>query len=243
MSTVIEGAAEPRGVGAGRGIDWWREGWALFMKNPVLWGVLGLILMVVMVVLSAIPLLGAIAAAVLMPVFLGSWMLAARKVEGGGELEVGDLFVCFKQHFNPLVVLGALLLAAGVVISIVAWTLGAGAVMGLFAGGMHGSMGGMMAAMGTGLVAVLLMMVLGMVIGMVFWFAPGLVVFRGVPPVDALKASFAASLKNIVPFVLYSVVYFVAAIVASLLFGLGWLVLVPVLLLTVYASYRDVFGA
>jgi hypothetical protein len=32
------------------------------------------------------------------------------------------------------------------------------------------------------------------------------------------------------------------AVLASIPFGLGWLVLVPVLLLTVYVSYVDVFG-
>jgi len=38
-------------------------------------------------------------------------------------------------------------------------------------------------------------------------------------------------------------VYFVAAILASIPLGLGWLVLLPLLLLTLYVSYKDVFGA
>jgi uncharacterized membrane protein len=57
-----------------------------------------------------------------------------------------------------------------------------------------------------------------------------------------VKASFAANLKNLMAFLLYGVVYLVAAIVASIPFGLGWLLLVPLSLLTVYASYKDVFG-
>jgi uncharacterized membrane protein len=77
---------------------------------------------------------------------------------------------------------------------------------------------------------------------MAFWFAPALVVFHDVSPVDAVKASFAANLKNLMAFLLYGVVYLVAAIVASIPFGLGWLLLVPLSLLTVYASYKDVFG-
>ncbi|TMH02151.1 MAG: hypothetical protein E6H79_14315 [Betaproteobacteria bacterium] len=56
------------------------------------------------------------------------------------------------------------------------------------------------------------------------------------------RASVSASLKNVLPFLLYGVVYIIAAIVASIPFGLGWIALVPVVLLTVHASYKDVFG-
>jgi uncharacterized membrane protein len=99
-----------------------------------------------------------------------------------------------------------------------------------------------MAAMGVGLVMSLVMLVVGLVVGMAFWFAPGLVILGGMAPVDAIKASFAGSLKNIVPMILYTVIYFVAAIVATIPFGLGWLVLIPLLMITIYASYRDIFG-
>jgi hypothetical protein len=66
-------------------------------------------------------------------------------------------------------------------------------------------------------------------------------VFRNVAPLDALKISAAACLKNVVPFCLYGVIYLVAAIVASIAFGLGWIVLVPVVLLTQYVAYKDLF--
>jgi uncharacterized membrane protein len=90
--------------------------------------------------------------------------------------------------------------------------------------------------------AMLIALVLGALVGMALWFAPGLVVFRGVAPVDAMRLSFDASLKNLVPFLLYGLIYIVASIVASIPFGLGWLVLGPLAMLTVYLSYKDVFG-
>jgi uncharacterized membrane protein len=101
----------------------------------------------------------------------------------------------------------------------------------------------MAAAMGAGMLAMLVMVALGFVVAMAFWYAPALVVFRDVAPVDALKASFAASLKNIVAFLLYGIIYIVAAIVASIPFGLGWIVLIPVVMLSIYVSYKDVYGA
>jgi uncharacterized membrane protein len=98
------------------------------------------------------------------------------------------------------------------------------------------------AAAGLGLVTMLICVIAGFVISMAFWFAPALVILGGQAPVDAIKGSFAGSLKNIVPFLLYAVIYFVAAIVASIPVGLGWLVLIPVLMVTIYVSYRDIYG-
>lgn len=233
----------PRTVDGGRGIAWWGEGWALFTKAAVLWIVLAVIVIIGLAVLGFIPLVGPLAVALLVPVFAGSWMLAAQKVEGGGTLEVGDLFTCFRgDKLTPLLVLGALLLAGTVVIGLVIGTLGVGAMFGVAAGSAHQSMGGMFAAMGAGMLAVLGGLVLGVLLTMATWFAPALVVFRNQPAVEAMKASFAASVKNIVPFLLWSLIYIVAAIVASIPFGLGWIVLVPVLMLTAYASYKDIFG-
>lgn len=240
MEAAMSGAVQSRGVEAGRGISWWSEAWALFTKNAGMWIVLALILLVAFVVLSFIPLLGPLVASLVAPVFVGSWVLAARKLETGGALEVGDLLAGFKDKLTPLLVLGALLLVATLVIGGLAAALGFGALMGM--GGAQGS-GGVMAAISGGMLALLVGLALGLLVAMAFWFAPALVVLRDMAPVDALKASVAASLKNIVPFLLYSVIYFIAAIVASIPFGLGWVVLVPVLLLTVYVSYKDVFGA
>jgi len=60
--------------------------------------------------------------------------------------------------------------------------------------------------------------------------------------VAAIKQSFGACLKNIVPFLIYGVVAFVLSIVATIPFGLGWLVLGPVLAASVYTAYQDIFG-
>lgn len=243
MDQALAGAPEARTVDAGRGVNWWSEAWALFTKATVLWIALGLILIIILFALGMIPLLGALAASLLVPVFVGSWMLAARKVEGGGALEVGDLFACFRgDKLTPLIVLGALLLAGVVVIGLVAGVLGMGAFFGMGAGMHNRSMGGVFAAMGAGMLTMLVVLAIGVVLGMAFWFAPSLVVFHGMAPLDAVRASFAASLKNIVAFVVYGAIYIVASIVASIPFGLGWIVLAPLVMLTAYVSYREVFG-
>ena len=242
MADTLAVPVQPRSVEAGRGIAWWTEAWALFVKNAGMWIVLALVFLVIFIVLSVIPLLGSIAASLLTPVFVGGWMLAARKVEAGGKLEVGDLFAGFQDKLTPLLVLGALLLAASLVIVFAVGALGFGAVMGMAIGGSQQSAGGVMAALSAGFAALVVGLVLGSLVAMAFWFAPALVVFRNMAPVDAAKASFAANLKNLLAFLVFGAVYLVAAIVASIPFGLGWIVLIPVSLLAVYVSSKDVFG-
>lgn len=234
---------QPRSVAADRGVAWWTDAWAMFMKNAAIWVVLGLVLFIIVLVLAFIPLLGQLASALLLPVFAGSWMMAARKQAGGGTVEVGDLFSAFKgDRLTPLAVVGVIFLVAMVVIVGLMGVLGFGGAMGMMAGGMMGSGRGVMAGLGVGLLGMLIGFVLCALVAMAFWYAPALVALRGVAPVEAVKLSFAASLKNIVPGVLWGVIYIVAAIVASIPFGLGWLVLLPLLMLTAYTSYKDVFG-
>ena len=90
--------------------------------------------------------------------------------------------------------------------------------------------------------ALLVALVLSGVLAIAIWFAPALIVLDNVAPVDAMKSSLTACLKNAVTFVVYGVLYMVAAFVASLPLMLGWILLGPIVMLTIYVSYRDIFG-
>jgi len=235
-------APQPRAVDAGRGLSWWTEAWPLFSRAALMWIVL-LLLVVLYVLIGLIPVLGGLAASLATPVFAGCLMLAARKVDAGGALEIGDLFAGFRDRLGPLLVLGALLLAAGIALGVIAAVLGVGAFLGAIAGGAAERPGAVLAALTTGLLALLVVLALLVPVAMAFWFAPALVALRGVAPVAALKSSFSACLKNIVPMLVYGVLYLVAATVASIPFGLGWILLLPLLVLTVYTAFRDIYGA
>lgn len=233
----------PRSVQANQGVVWWTDAWALFMKNPGMWVVLGLILLILTIVSGVLPFVGGLVTALLWPVFMGGWLLAVHQQQQGSAIEPGDLFAGFKApHLNPLLVIGALSLAAFVVIMLVLGVVGFGAALGMGVGGAMRSGSGMAAAAGMGLVGMLLCLALTVPVSMALWFAPALVLWKGLAPVDALKASFNACLRNLVPFLVFGLLWFVAAIVASMLFGLGWLLLLPVGMLTLYTSYHDVFA-
>jgi uncharacterized membrane protein len=82
---------------------------------------------------------------------------------------------------------------------------------------------------------------LGFVAAIALWFAPALVVFDDVAPIEALKESWSASMRNIVPFLIYGVLWIIAAVVASIPLMLGWFVLMPLTLLSMYRAYVDIF--
>lgn len=234
---------EPKSVDAGRGVNWWTDGWALFMKNPGMWLVLGLVLIVIIVVLYALPLPGSdLLVALVLPAFVASWMLAARKMETGGGLEVGDLFLAFKDHLNPLLVQGVLFLAATAVVLIVMSVFGFGALLGIGLGAAMSSPGAVLAAISSGLIGLLMALALLVPVMMAFWFAPALVVFDGVAPVEALRLSFAASAKNVGPFFVNGVIGVLIVLLLPFTLFLGILIVVPLSLLTVYLSYRDIFA-
>ena len=243
-TSTIGSAGSGRSVAAGRGVEWWSEAWALFIRAAGMWIVLTLVMLIIFFIIGIVPIIGGLAAAVLFPVFMASWALTARKVEQGGEIELGDLFIAIHgDKVKSLLIIGALLLVFGVAIAGVAGLLGLGAMFGVAAGGADRSITAALAALGAGMLALLAVTAISFIAGMALWFAPSLVIFRGTAPIDAMKVSFGACLRNIVPFLLYSLIYIVAAIVASIPFGLGWLVLAPMVMITLYVSYRDVFGA
>lgn len=245
MAQIDDGGVQALTVEASRGVNWWSEAWALFMKNPGMWVVFGLIMLVAFFVLHYIPL-GVFLFIAAFPALMGSFMLAARKAEQGGTLEINDIGLAFKEHLNPLLVVGALSVGAALVVSLVIGIalgiMGLGAVISMGFDNVMLAAASAMAAFGAFMVALLAGLVLAVPISMALWFAPALVVFRGVAPVNALKASFAACLRNVVPFLLYGLVFIVAAFVATIPAFLGWLALIPLIVLTTYLAYRDIFG-
>ena len=232
-------AGEARSVAAGQGWAWIVSGFELFKKAPGIWIVIMIILFVIVLVLAFIPLLGSIATALLLPVFTGGLMLGCQSLARGGTLEINHLFAGFKTQTGNLVVLGAMALGASIVAMLpMIVIMGAG----MFFGASRGDTGGMAAMGGSFMLAWLVTMALMVLVYMALWFAPALVVFRGAAPVAALKQSFAACLKNVVPFLIYGIVAMVASIIAAIPLGLGLLVLLPVLSASIFTAYQDIFG-
>lgn len=239
LPPTVQPAAAPRSVEAGQGVEWIKQGWQIFVKNPGAWLAIAVILIVIFVVLSMIPLLGQLAANLLAPVFAAGMLLGVRSLEQNGELRIEHLFAGFKQNTGSLIVVGVLYMAGMLIIALVAMGIVGGSAL---TGGIVGGGRGAGTAAGGLMIGMLVMLALAVPLVMAIWFAPALVVFRNAAPIEAMKQSFDACLKNLIPFLVYGVIALVASFVAALPVGLGFLVLIPVLAGSLYASYVDIFG-
>ncbi len=227
-----------RGVNAGDSIEWLKQGWQLFVKNPGIWIAITVIMMVILIVLSFIPIIGQLAAQFLMPVFIGGLLLGCKSLSDGGELSIDHLFAGFKQNTGNLIMVGVFYLIGVIVIMVITFVVGGGAAL---TGGLMGRGAGVGMALGGLMLAMLIMLALMVPLCMAIYFAPALVMFHNVAPLEAMKASFSACVKNIVPFLVYGVILFVMCIIAAIPLGLGFLVLMPVMIGSVYASYVAIF--
>ncbi len=230
--------ANGRLLDAGHGWGWIASAFALFMKWPLMWVLLFIVYFVCNVALSMIPLLGGIATMLLFPVFGAGFMQACRSAEDGEEISVAQLFSGFKSHTNDLMLVG--LFACLPLVIVLAGLLvagGAGIFGALFGGGTQALL-----ALGvTFLLVLLLALVVSVPVYMALWFAAPLVMFDGLKPAAALKASFSASLKNWAAFTLYGLILIVLFVAAAIPFLLGLLVMVPVAMISCYTAYREIF--
>ena len=233
---------EPRQVVAGQGWQWIVQGFELFKKSPIIWVVLTIILFMIAIGLHYIPILGPLVLYILSPVFLGGLMIGCKAQENGEELEIAHLFAGFKKSTNALIALGGVYLVGQIIILGVMFALGGGAMFSLMRGGQP-DIAAMTAAMSGALLAVLVGLALYVPLAMALWFAPALAIFNGMQPIPAMKSSFDACLKNIVPFLIYGIALFVLSVVASIPLFLGFLVLLPVIFASIYTGYRDIYAS
>lgn len=234
---------EGRGVAAGNGWTWIADAWAFTGEQR--WTFVGLFLLLVLIqiVANIVPLIGPLAVTLLSPVLVGGFLLGCEAVRRGGRLEVGHLFAGFQRHTGKLVTLGALSIVFGIVAAIVMIALVGASALPMMLGGAEPSPEDAMALVLPMLLAACVIVALSVPISMAMLFAIPLIVLNDSDVLAALKTSFFACLKNIVPFLVWSIVMFVLAIVASIPLFLGWLLLGPVMMVSLYMAYRDVFHA
>jgi len=237
-----EKIVEPQHLQAGQGWQWIKQGYALFMKAPLLWVALIVICFVAGAILSAIPVVGDILSSLLMPAVVAGLMTGCRALEQDEELELAHLFNGFKHRTSQLVTLGGISLVAQLLILGAMMAVGGATLVGILISGQQPENPQviMQAFAGAGF-AIMLGLVLFSILIMAMQFAPMLVYFHNVAPVDALKLSLRAFLANMGPMLVYGLVLMLLAVLATIPIMLGWLVLLPVIFTSLYASYNSIF--
>jgi len=244
---------------AREGWRWLAAGFTLFRRNPAQLTMVVVGYWLMLLVVNSLPVAGPVLATVCIPAFSVGLMNACREIDRGRLVMLPLLFSGFRMRPKPLLVLGALYLAASTVALLVSALADGGIFMQTMLGSYHPgeedlASGALIAG------AQMAMIVMAPVI-MAWWYAPVLVAWHDMPVGKSLFFSFVACFRNWKPFLAYgaSVMLF-GGLLPGLLLGLvaafypagarffTSLFIVPMLLLfaptliaSFYITYRDVF--
>lgn len=234
---------DSRRVPASHGWLWLKRGWQIFRTSPVIWVVLILAYLLLMAILLEVPVIGVFLMIILSPLFSAGYLVGARAIDRGDELEISHLFAGFQKNAPQLVTLGGIYMVATMFILVLMNAVGGDAVLQVPPGDKLTAeqIELLRAAMPRILSALLLALALSVPLLMLVWYAPALIIFDKLPTLLALKASFIASWRNIAAFAVLSLAMTGLTFIAAIPFGLGFIVLVPVFIAASYASYMDVF--
>lgn len=266
-------APEPVIVPAGRGAAWLREGLDMVASAPAAWAGITALFMLMGLVLAIIPFAGMLWS-VVVPILVGGLMLGCHAMRHGQPLEIRHLFNGFEApRVQPLALVGALTLAASLVVMLPVMLLVVfGTLFSAFTiGATNASAPSLVVSIVAGLFVVAVALAGGLALSLAMWFAPALVVLRGMAALDALTLSLRAGWRNVGAFLVYGLVTLglglvaAAPLVASILLaaarggehagalvvvlvgGTGLflflcvLILLPVMWSAMYVSYADVF--
>jgi hypothetical protein len=235
---------EPQRLQSRQGWEWIKTGYALFVKAPLLWIVLLFICLTAAVGISSVPVVGEPLVSLLTPAVLVGLMVGCRALGQNEGLELAHLFSGFKHNTSQLVTLGGISLVTQFLILGLMMAAGGTALVGILMSSQpQTDPNVMMQALAGASFAVLIGIVLFSLLMMAMQFAPMLVYFRNVPPLQAMKLSLRAFLHNVGPMLVYGLTFLFLAMLASLPLFLGWVVLLPIVFTSLYASYSDIFPA
>jgi uncharacterized membrane protein len=227
-------------VRAGQGPRWIAEAFRIYRAQPLVWSALSLGWIVMSFGLLLVPIVGGIAVNLLQPVFFASFAITARKQLRGERVEMGDLFLGFRANLKALVNVGMVELGAAFVI-VLAFTIIAGPIAAPVEAGATPTsedLARMIQDKGWYIFAALLLVCM---IKGALWFAPPLIAFHGLSAMHAIRWSIYASLSNAGAMVAYFLALALLYLAAALPWGLGFIIVLPMMVLSTFTGYRDVF--
>lgn len=237
-----------------RGLEWLREGVTLWRRNPTLLTFAAFGYLLILLILSAVPLIGQAVASLIMPALSLGVLNTCRAIDEGRKGGPHLLFSGFKTNVGSLVAIGGIYLVASLLVILLTTLIDGGTLMSVLRGASMAD-NGTMPNLTFSLLAALS---LSTPVLMAYWFAPLLAGWWQQPAAKAMFFSFYACLRNWRPFVAFGVsllvmvgvlpsllIAFVGAIVpplSTLLVVVLPLFLVPVVFASFYINARDVFG-
>ena len=232
-----------RVVTASHGWLWIKQAFGIFRQSPLIWIALSVSVILLGAILGMIPFLGSLLFQLIAPALTAGLMLGCRAQQQGEELEIAHLFAGFKSHGAQLVTVGGIYLTGMLIIAAIVGLIGGEPLIRAMTEG-HPSADAVATSgmAGMSMLPVLVGLILLIPLLMAYWFAPALIVFGNMRPVEAMKTSLASSLNNVTAFMVYGLTMFLLFILATLPLMLGFLVMIPLAFISYYTAFEDVFS-
>ena len=233
-----------RRIGFASLFEWFEQAWAFFVVSPRFWLVFTASLLPFVVGLFFYPRIGILVFLLLIP-FVSVGLLRCCAVISDDlsvtTPQLADFFVGFTRCPLALFLLGlcnVLFCLLIFVFSVLLW-------FGLFARAFATESSSLLIIKLLALMIIipLFVLILCVPVLMATWFAPALVFFNRATPFAAIKASFNACRKNLLPLCVYGFLVLALLFFALLPVGLGLFLAIPVVVGSTYASYHDIFLA
>ena len=226
---------------AGRGGGWFAEAFRLYRRKPFAWIGLCTGWILITLILLQVPAIGPALEGFLQPVFFASFAIAAFRQLAGEPILMGDLFSGFRRNVRSLVQLGAIQMIAELAVAIPFWYFvmpsvpvaeGGGVDLQAYIQSLKGREWGI--ALG--------LLLLSIVKG-AFLFAPQLIAFHDMAATQAIRWSVYAAIANIVPLAVYGASLIALMFLGAMTWGLGFLVVIPMMVISTFTAYREIFEA
>jgi len=234
---------DPLRLPAENGWQWIKRGYALFMKAPILWIALLIVFFIIVMVLSAVPVIGGPLASLLSPVFLAGMMSGCRALEEGKELELAHLFNGFKQNTSQLITLGGISVVGQFLILGIMMMAGGATLVGILMSESDPDVNALMSAMAGATFAISVGAALYLFLSSIIQFSSILVYFKNLSPMQAMQLTMNAFLVNIMPFIVYGLTMALLVFLGLIPMGLGLLIVFPLSYTSMYFCYMDIFPA
>ncbi len=198
-----------RTVPAREGLSWVKQGFVWLLRQP--WSVLLMMGSYIFAVglFSLLTMVGGLVPLLAVQIATVGFMTASRHIERGRTVWPSVLLAGLREsrpRVHALLALGMLYAAAVVGVLAIAALVDGGALLRMLMFGTEPSSGVVKSGLLRG--AALLATVCYIPVSMAFWFAPPLVSWHGMGPMQALFTSFVIVLRNLGAFVLYLIQWF-----------------------------------
>jgi len=222
---------EPRALPPGRALLWFGEAIRLWKRGPLPFSLMAVVVVVIFVTLGPLPVVGLVAANVVVPLLTCGLLFASLAADRGERPRFAHLFMVFAAPASAQLTVVAAAVTATVIESALAWSI---AGINLLAPD-----GGMADVPAT---TIMMLYATDVLVSLPFTFVAMAALFDGDPPARAFASSLRAFSRNPRAMLTLGVYTFTLLLAGIATTGIGLVLGLPWIAAAQYAAWKDIYA-